>query len=100
VAVEDLERLDHEVVGVLEAIGVREHLAVGELLRGLALARRGRREAVEHALGVGVRAAGEQAEAVEPRRQVVEQQAGARALRRGRLGGGVLSALAGDERGS
>ena len=80
VAVEDLERLDDEVVGVLEAIGMGQDLAVGELLRGLALARRGGRQPGEDALGVGVRAAGQEAEAVELRGEVVEQQAGARPL--------------------
>jgi hypothetical protein len=79
---------------------MREHLAVGELLGGLALARRGGCEAVEHALGIGVGAAREQAEAVEPGRQIVEQQPGARTLGGTRLGRGVLSAPATDERGS
>ena len=80
VAVEDLERLDEQVVGVLEAVGVRQDLPVGKLLGRLALARRGRRQAGEDALGVGLGAAGEQPEAVELLREVVEQQAGARPL--------------------
>jgi hypothetical protein len=39
VAIEHLERLDDEVVGILEAIGMGQDLAIRELLRRLALAR-------------------------------------------------------------
>ena len=74
-----------QVVGVLEAVGVRQDLPVGELLGRLALARRGRRQPGEDALGIGLRAAGEQAEAVELRGEVVEQEA-ARAGGRARVG--------------
>ena len=84
VAVEDLERLDDEVVGVLEVAGVGQDLPVRELLRRLALARGGGRQPGEHALGVGLRAAGQEAEAVELRGEVVEQQPGARPIGLGR----------------
>ena len=64
----------------LEAIGMGQDLPVRELLRRLPLARRGGRQAGEHALGVGIGAAGQQAEAIELRREVVEQQPRARAV--------------------
>ena len=85
VAIEDLERLDDEMVRGLEAFGMGQDLAVRELQHRLPLARRGGRHPCEHALGLGIRAAGQQAEAVELRGEVVEQQPGARAvgLRRG-----------------
>ena len=84
-AVEHLERLHEQVVRILEAVGMGQDLPVGELLGRLALARRGGRQPGEHALGVGLRAAGQEAEAVELRREVVEQEA--RRGARGRLGG-------------
>ena len=90
-AIEHLERLDQEVMRVLEALGVSQDLPVRELHGGLALARRGRRQPGEDALGIGLRAAGKQPEAVELLREVVEQEARARTLGRSRL---VLSAPA------
>jgi hypothetical protein len=100
VAVEDLECLDDEVVGLLEVAGVREDLPVRELLRRLALARRGGRQAGEDAFGVGLRAAGQEAEASELGGEIVEQQAGTRAIRLGRGTAGVVSGPAGDVRSS
>jgi hypothetical protein len=87
-------------MGVLEAIRVRQDPPVGELLGRLALTRRGGRETVEHALRIGIGAAGEEPEAVEPRREIVEQQARARTLGRRLPVRRVLSALAGNGRGS
>ena len=81
-AVEDLERLDRQVVRVLEAVGMREDLLVRELLGGLALARRGRRQPGEDALGIGLRAAGEEPEAIELLGEIVEQKARARTVGR------------------
>lgn len=99
-AVEDLECLDDEVVGVLEAAGVGKDLPVREFLRGLALARGGGRQACEDALGVRLGAAGQEAEASELVGEIVEQQAGARTIRLGRGTAGVVSGPAGDGRSS
>ena len=100
VAIEDLERLDRRVVGGLEAIGMGQDLPVRELLHRLPLARRGRRHPGEHALGLGIRAAGQQAEAIELRREVVEQQPRARAIGLRRGPGFVVSAPRGHVRSS
>ena len=80
VPVEDLERLDRQAMGVLETVGMREDLLVRELLGRLPLARRGRRQPGEDALGIGLRAAGEEAEAIQLRGEIVEQQPGARTV--------------------
>ena len=82
-AIEHLERLDGQVVGILEAIGVGEDLAVRELLGRLPLARGGGCQPGEDALGIGVGAARQEPEAVELGCEVVEPQAGVRPLPRG-----------------
>jgi hypothetical protein len=99
-AIEDLEGLDHEMVGGLEAIGMGQDLPVRELLQGLPLARRGGRQPDEDALGVGVRAARQEAEAIELRGEVVEQQSGARAIGLVRIARFVVSAPRGHVRSS
>ena len=66
----------------------------------LPLARGGGRQPGEHALGVGIGAAGQEAEAIELLREVVEQQAGARAIGLRRGPGFVVSAPRGHVRSS
>ena len=85
VAIEHLECLDGEMMRLLEVLRVGEDRADGELLRRLALARRARSQAREDALRVGRGSAGQQLEAVELRREVVDQE-----TRLGLLACGVL----------
>ena len=81
VAIEDLERLDREAMRrPRNDRDARGCCRSASSLVACALARRGGVKPGEDALGIGVRAAGEEAEAIELRGEIVEQEAGARTV--------------------